>query len=43
MQNHLTEFWALIDWVTNGKVLGSKSHFTTKFADPIMKVSLLAQ
>lgn len=37
IQNSLLEFWALVDWVTKGRVLGSKSSFVHQFADPIMK------
>lgn len=36
MQNHLTEFWALINWVSKGTILGSKTYFQRHFAEPII-------
>lgn len=37
IQNHLIEFWALVNWVSSGRVLGSRNEFITRFADPILK------
>lgn len=37
IQNHLEEFWALMDWVTNGSVFGDKKTFSIEFAVPIVK------
>ena len=36
IQNNLTEFWALLDWVTCGQVLGDKKAFMTQFSAPII-------
>lgn len=37
VQNQLTEFWALVDWISNGTILGSKVAFSRRFAEPINK------
>jgi hypothetical protein len=36
IQNNLTEFWALLDWVTCGRVLGDKKSFMSQFGNPII-------
>jgi DNA excision repair protein ERCC-6-like len=37
IQNNLDEFWAVVDWATNGRTFGSLSNFTKMVADPIAK------
>jgi len=36
VQNHLSEFWALLDWCTGGGVFGSKRDFSERFEGPIL-------
>ena len=36
VQNHLTEFWALLDWCTAGRVFGTKKAFADRFEAPIL-------
>lgn len=36
IQNNLAEFWALIDWATQGKLLGTKADVTNEFSIPIL-------
>jgi SNF2 family DNA or RNA helicase len=35
IQNNLAEFYSLIDWVTQGRLLGSLSSFAARFSNPI--------
>lgn len=35
IQNNLTEFWALIDWVSCSSLIGSKKEFLLNFSNPI--------
>jgi SNF2 family DNA or RNA helicase len=35
IQNNLVELWTLFDWATSGRVLGRKSDFLKKYAEPI--------
>jgi SNF2 family DNA or RNA helicase len=35
IQNNLVELWTLFDWATSGRVLGKKSDFLKKYAEPI--------
>eukprot|EP01035_Chromulina_nebulosa_P018311 gene18311-23997_t len=37
IQNHLIEFYALVDWVSDGKVFGSKNNFISHISEPILK------
>ncbi len=37
IQNKLEEFWAVVDWATNGKAFGSIESFSKMIADPISK------
>ena len=36
IQNKLDELWALVNWATDGSLLGTKSTFKKAFIDPIM-------
>ena len=36
VQNHLQEFWCLLDWVTMGRIFGTKREFSTNFDKPIV-------
>ena len=36
VQNHLSEFWALLDWCTGGGVFGSRKEFSDRFETPIL-------
>ncbi len=35
IQNNLVELWTLFDWATSGRLLGRKSEFLKKYAEPI--------
>jgi SNF2 family DNA or RNA helicase len=37
IQNKLEEFWAVVDWATEGRAFGTLSNFTKMIADPIAK------
>ena len=36
IQNKLDELWALVNWATDGSLLGTKTTFKRAFIDPIM-------
>ena len=36
IQNNLIELWCLINWATNGRILGERSSFQSKFVDKII-------
>ena len=36
IQNKLLEYWALVNWATNGSLLGTRNSFKKYFADPIV-------
>lgn len=36
IQNNLIEFWALMNWVTDSTVFGSKQEFITAYSTPIV-------
>eukprot|EP00981_Chlorochromonas_danica_P000057 scaffold26_cov159-Ochromonas_danica.AAC.20 len=37
IQNHLQDFWAVLNWATEGRCLGSLRHFNATIAEPIHK------
>lgn len=36
IQNNLDELYTLMDWATNGKLLGTRPRFLTQFINPIL-------